>query len=36
MDEAQVKALTDKGVTLDRNPRRLMTTVGEKAFAARG
>jgi CRISPR-associated protein Cst2 len=30
------KALADKGVTLDRDPRRVLALVGEKAFGAKG
>ena len=36
MPEATRQALADKGVTLDRDPRRLLATVGERAFAAKG
>lgn len=33
MNEEAAKALTDKGVTLDRNPQRLLEAVADKAFA---
>ena len=36
MDEATSKALTEAGVTLDRNPQRLLTTVADKANEAMG
>lgn len=36
MSPETAKALTSKGVTLDRDPRRLLATVGEKAFPTRG
>ncbi len=32
MDETSLKTLTDKGVTIDRSPQRLLETVGKKAF----
>ena len=35
MEPARVEALRGKGVTLDRDPRRLLATVGERAFPAR-
>ena len=31
-----IEALQSKGVTLDRDPRKLLETVGQKAFAAKG
>jgi CRISPR-associated protein Cst2 len=31
LDADQAKALTEKGVTLDRNPQRLLTTVADRA-----
>ncbi len=33
MDPKQSKALTDQGVRLDRDPRRLLASVGDMAFA---
>jgi CRISPR-associated protein Cst2 len=36
MDEATSEALTKAGVTLDRNPQRLLTTVADKANEAMG
>lgn len=33
MEEATIAPLTERGVTLDRDPRRLINTVSEKAFA---
>ncbi|RUL82177.1 type I-B CRISPR-associated protein Cas7/Cst2/DevR [Tautonia sociabilis] len=36
MPDQAIKALTEKGVTLDRDPRRLLATVGETAFPAKG
>jgi CRISPR-associated protein Cst2 len=34
MDSGRVEALRGKGVTLDRDPRKLLATVGERAFPA--
>jgi CRISPR-associated protein Cst2 len=34
-DPGRVEALRGKGVTLDRDPRKLLATVGERAFTAR-
>jgi CRISPR-associated protein Cst2 len=36
MDPKRIKDLTDKGATLDRDPRKLLANVGEKAFPAKG
>lgn len=36
MPPATAEALAAKGVTLDRDPRRLLATVGERAFPAKG
>ncbi len=36
MDAKRVEELKGKGVTLDRDPRRLLATVGEKAFPKKG
>lgn len=33
MEESTIATLTERGVTLDRDPRRLINTVSEKAFA---
>jgi CRISPR-associated protein Cst2 len=36
MPPETAEALTAKGVTLDRDPRKLLATVGEKIFPAKG
>jgi CRISPR-associated protein Cst2 len=36
MDEKTLGALKDKGVTLDRDPRKLLEIVGQRAFPAKG